>query len=363
MRFSGCVLLLCFCAAPVFGQSKSLSGVQKRALDQTIGKLMKQEQAVGLAVGIVQNGRVAFTKAYGYEDAERKVKATSKTMFRWASVSKVITAYAAMQLVENRKLNLDDDVRTLVPEFPDKGVKITTRDLLRHQSGIVHYSNGKVIRSRKRYRTTNPFKDVVVALDTFKDSPLVAKPHEKFSYTSHGYILLSAVVERAGKAPFSRQVATRISTPLGLKTLQPDYQWKQIPHRAIGYRKIGNSIVRSTNTDVSWKLGGGGFISGIDDFARFAAAIVNGELINRDTQELMWAQQKTRSGGSTPVGLGVYVDGHGRSLRVAHSGKQEKVRTRLVTYPNRKSAVVVVTNSEYVDPGKFTTAVYTTLSK
>ena len=252
---------------------------------------------------------MVYTRAYGYEDVEQKIKASSKTMFRWASVSKVLTAYAAMQLVEDRKLDLDVDVRTLVPEFPDKGIEITTRQLLSHQSGIVHYKNGRVIRSRKRYRTQNPFQNVVTALDTFKESPLVAKPGERFSYTSHGYILLSAVIERAGKGSFANQVASRISKPLGLRTLQPDYQWKRIPHRAVGYRRNGHRIVRSGNTDVSWKLGGGGFISNTDDFARFAAAVVAGELIKPETQRQMWTPQKTVEGTNTPVGLGVYVDG------------------------------------------------------
>lgn len=362
MRFLGLVLLL-LGGAPVFGQSNSLSGARKQVLDETIGRLMRQEQAVGLAVGVVQNGQVVFTKAYGYEDIEKKIPATSRTMFRWASVSKVITAYAAMQLVERQKLELDANIRGLVPEFPDKGVVITPKDLLTHQAGIVHYENGRVIRSKNRYRTNKPFKSVVVALDTFEESPLVAKPGESFSYSSHGYILLSAVIERAGNESFANQVTSRISAPLELKTLQPDYQWKRISHRAVGYRKKGNRIVRSTDTDVSWKLGGGGFISNIDDFARFAAAVVNGELIKPETQKLMWTQQKTRSGANTPVGLGVYVDGTGQRLRVAHNGQQEKARTRLVTYPNRKSALVVMTNSEYVDPGKFSTAVYGALSK
>lgn len=341
---------------------KTLPPRTKKIVDEAVAQQMKRQKAVGVAIGVIQNGKVVYLKGYGFENREKSIPVTSRTMFRWASISKTLTAYAAMQLVENGKLKLDADVRELVPEFPDKGVRITVRDLMCHQSGIVHYSNGQVIRTRKRYKTTHPFKSVVTALDSFKESPLVGKPGEKYSYSSHAYILLSAVVERAGKQNFAIQVRDRITKPLQLKTLQPDYQWKRIAHRAVGYRLANGKAVTSTDTDVSWKLGGGGFISNIDDLANYAAAVIQGELINQRTQNAMWTPQKTRDGKTTPVGLGVFVDGRGKQLRVAHNGSQEKAKTRMVTYPNRRSGVVVMSNSENVNPGDISTAVYRALS-
>jgi CubicO group peptidase (beta-lactamase class C family) len=331
-------------------------------VDEAIARQMQQQKAVGVAIGIVQGGKVVYTSGYGFEDREKQIPVTSKTMFRWASISKTLAAYAAMQLVEQDKLDLDADIRELVPEFPDKGVKITARDLLCHQSGIVHYSNGKVIRTKKRYKLKHPFVNVANALDTFKDSPLIARPGEKYSYSTHAFILLSAVVERAGRQKFATQVEQRIVRPLKLTKLQPDYQWKKIPNRAVGYRLRNGKVTRSTNTDVSWKLAGGGYISNVDDLATYAAAIINGNLISKETQAVMWEPQKTNSGQTTAVGLGIFVDGTGPALRVSHNGSQEKAKTRMVTYPNRKSGVVVMSNSENVNPGQFSTAIYRALS-
>jgi CubicO group peptidase (beta-lactamase class C family) len=287
---------------------------------------------------------------------------TTATLFRWASVSKPITAIAAMQLAERGKLDLDADVRKYVPEFPDKGVKITARELLGHQGGIVHYDNGPVIRTERKYTMPHPFADVINALDTFKESPLVNAPGDKFSYSTYGFVLLSAVVQRAGGEPFAQQVRERIIEPLGLKTLQPDYQWLNLPHRAVGYRKEGKKIVPSTDTDVSWKLGGGGYISDIGDFAGFAKGLIDRRLISAQSEQLMWTPQTLRNGERTGYGLGFEVDTHkdGR-LRVAHNGSQEKSRTRLVIYPRERRGVVVMTNSEWVDPGKFSTLVFAAL--
>ena len=148
------------------------------------------------------------------------------TQFRWASISKPVTAIAALQLVEKGLLDLDADVRTYVPEFPEKDFKITARQLLCHQAGIVHYDNGKVVPTEKKYKEAHPFADVVTALDTFKESPLLSVPGEKYSYTTHGFILLSAVVQRAGKEKFADQVHTRIAKPLGMSGFRPDYEWE-----------------------------------------------------------------------------------------------------------------------------------------
>ena len=333
-----------------------------RIVDEAVDQQMQQQKAVGVAIGIIQNGKIAYIKSYGYEDLEQKILVSSDTMFRWASISKTLTAIAAMQLVEQKKLNIAADVRSLVPEFPDKQVVITPQNLLCHQSGIVHYSNGPVIVTKRTYQEPHPFENVVTALDTFKESPLVNQPQEKYSYSTHAYILLSAVVERAGRQKFAEQISERIVTPLKLKTLQPDYHWQQIPHRAIGYRLANGKIVKSTDTDVSWKLGGGGYISNIDDLAIYAAAVMNGNLLTPEAQAQMWTPQKTIAGETTPVGLGIMVDGSGAQLRVSHSGSQEKSKTLMVLYPNRKSGVVVMSNSENVNPGDISTAIYRALS-
>lgn len=331
-------------------------------VDDAVAKQMKQQKAVGAAVGIIQDGKLVYLKGYGFEDRERNIRVSKNTMFRWASISKTLTAYSAMQLVEKNRLSLDADIRKLVPEFPSKKATISSRDLLCHQAGIVHYSNGKVIRSNKNYTTANPFKSVINALDTFKESPLIAPPGTRYSYSSHGFILLSAVVERAGRQPFADQVRDRIVRPLKLETLQPDYQWVSIPNRAVGYRLRNGKIVRSTNTDVSWKLGGGGYISNIKDLALYAQAMMNGKLLSARTQNAMWTPQKTKDGKVTPLGLGVFASGTGAQLKISHSGSQEKAKTRLVIYPNQKSGVVVMSNSENVNPGEISTAVYRALA-
>jgi CubicO group peptidase (beta-lactamase class C family) len=340
-----------------------LAPVKAAAIDAAMAAEMQKEKVVGMAIGIIDNGHIVYLKGYGLADREKAVPATTDTMFRWASCTKPLAAIAALQLAEKGQLDLDADVRKYVPEFPDKKVKITARQLLCHQSGIVHYSNGTVIATRQAYDTPNPFINPVLSLNHFKESPLLFAPGERYSYTSYGYLLLSAATVRAGRAPLAEQIAKRIAQPLGMTTLQPDYQWVAIPNRATGYLLEGDQVKLSTDTDQSWKWGAGGYISTVGDFARFAKGLLGGKLVSKSTERAMWEPQKTSDGKETTYGLGFEIQGeNGRLVKVAHDGKQEKTRTRFVIYPGRNHGVVVMTNSEWVNPGTFSTLIYKALS-
>jgi serine beta-lactamase-like protein LACTB len=196
------LLALLVCSDVAFARAPTIAGLAKEratAVDAAIQTEMEKQHAVGVAIGIVENGKVVYSKGYGLADREKNIPVTTDTMFRWASCSKMLTAIASMQLEQKGALNINADVRNYVPEFPDKHGTITARELLDHQGGIVHYDNGPVIRTERKYRMPHPFADVILALDTFKESPLVNPPGEKFSYSTYGYILLSAVLQRAGK--------------------------------------------------------------------------------------------------------------------------------------------------------------------
>ena len=318
-----------------------------RQVDEVMAEEMIRQELVGAAVGVLVDNQIVYLKGYGLEDRENKIPVTRKTLFRWASISKPLTAIAALQLEKKGQLNLEADVRKYVPEFPEKNATITSRDLLCHQGGIVHYTNGVVIAAQREYNTPHPFEDVVVGLDNFLESPLVNDPGEKYSYTTRGYMLLSAVVQRAGKQKYIDQVQARIARPLRMRTLQPDYQWMDIPHRAVGYRKRNGNVEPSTNTDVSWKLGGGGFISNIDDLARFAEGLLNGRLVEKETEIRMWTPQKLRNGKATQYGFGFSFRGEGAARRVRHTGSQEKTRTRMILLPAKRLGVVLMCNSEH----------------
>src|SRR6478735_3965992 len=145
-------------------QDAALPTAAMEAVDGASLSEIDKQKAIGMSVGVIKDGKIAYLKAYGLADREKQTPATTQTVFNWASNSKPLAAILAMQLVESKALDLDADVRTYVPEFPDKGVVITTRQLLCHQSGIPHYSNGQVIPTETNHATAQPFLDPVNGL-------------------------------------------------------------------------------------------------------------------------------------------------------------------------------------------------------
>ena len=126
---------------PLFAaaQDGKLPSAEVAAVDEVALAEIANQKAIGLSIGAIQHGRIAYLKAYGLADREKQTPATTQTVFNWASNSKPLAAILAMQLVESKAIDLDADVRTYVPEYPDQGAVITTRQLLCHQSGIPHY--------------------------------------------------------------------------------------------------------------------------------------------------------------------------------------------------------------------------------
>jgi serine beta-lactamase-like protein LACTB, mitochondrial len=325
------------------------------AIAERVRAEVEAQQIVGVSVAVVEEGRVTHVRHEGWEDREQQISASDATMYRWASISKPLTAIVTMQLWEEGKLDLDCDVRVLAPQFPEQEWTISPRQLLCHQGGIVHYTNGRVVKT-PRPELEGRYIDIIDALDTFKASPLVCEPGSRYSYTTHGYILLGAAAQGAAGVPYPELVQQRIASPLGMGTLRPDYQWEEIPHRAIGYRARGQAEARtmevSTDTDVSWKLAGGGWISTVHDLALLGAGMLEHRLVKPETRELMWSRQATANGENTSYGLGFQLSRFEGAPLVSHGGSQEKSRTLLLMRPESRVAVAIMCNTEGTELGK-----------
>lgn len=337
--------------------AKSLPATTVAKIEAAVKAEIERQGLIAVAVGVVNDGDVAFTKAFGLADHQTTRPASTTTVFNWASNSKPLAAVLAMQLVELGKLDLDADIRKYIPEFPDKSKTITVRQLLCHQSGIPHYSNGKVIAN-----PTWPFRDEplnpLAGVGRFADSPLIFDPGEKTAYSSYAYVVLSAVIQRAGSQPFEEQVRERIVKPLHLSSFEWDVDSAGHPTWATGYvRNSSTKKVSPAKEEAhAWKQGAGGFKSNIDDFAKWAAALTSNKLLKEGTKKMMWTPQKTNDGKSTAYGLGFAVSRRGEPT-VSHGGSQAETKTQMIVQPNLRRGVVVMSNCSFADPTAIAKAV------
>ncbi|XP_069701662.1 serine beta-lactamase-like protein LACTB, mitochondrial [Periplaneta americana] len=267
----------------------------------------------GLVIGVSINGKTVWTEGIGMADVENRVPCHPETVMRIASISKSMTMAVVAKLWQDGKLDLDKAVQHYVPSFPKKffngeEVTITTRQLVSHLAGIRHYKklqdtvnkdkdNVKTQTKDKKSKdqanaasTTGPpiqrdtnFKEFYIkdrcnsiqdALKLFQDDDLFFKPGESFLYTTHGWTLISAVVEAAAKEPFTK-VMKDFFQVMGLKHTYLDEPEPLIYNRARYYNK--NAKGRLNNVpyvDNSCKWAGGGFLSTVGDLLHFGNAML-----------------------------------------------------------------------------------------
>jgi CubicO group peptidase (beta-lactamase class C family) len=143
-------------------------------------------------------------------------------------------------------------------------------------------------------------------------------------------------------------VRERIAEPCGAPTLQDDDLRRIIRGRAQGYVRNDGVLQNSELMDNSYKLGGGGLCSSSDDLVRFAQALIDGKLVDKDTLAAMWTPQKARDGTMVPYALGFRVGSEGGRRIVAHGGAQSRVSTFLLLLPDARVAIAILCNLEGV---------------
>jgi len=316
-------------------------------LNERALQLCREIGMVGLSIGIVRDGEVHDVRSFGWQNYATDTPASDKTMYRWASVAKTLTAVAIMQLVEAGKIDLDEDIRTLLPEFPEKRWPVTAEQLLLHHAGVVHYQAGRVKQLRPDGSAAFPHEDAVVAMDLFKESNLLFEPGTRYGYSTPGYVVLGALAQKAAGKPFHVFVDERVCDPIGMTSMQPDFKSVDIPNRSHGYLRMPDrSIVDSGDSDVSWKLAAGGWISTITDFARYATAVGSTDLLSAESWEQMWTPQNPSNGETSTYGYGFGVGEIAGERMVSHSGGQRKCSSFMLCVPERDFAVVIMCNTE-----------------
>jgi len=311
-------------------------------VDALVDAAMRSYSIPGLSIAVVNGGELAWANGYGMADLENFVPARPVTAYRLASVSKPITAVAVMQLVEKGALDLDGPIRRYVPEFPEKPWPVTVRELLCHQGGVRNWSEDEFI-STRHYAT------LADSIGLFRDDPLVHQPGTRATYSSFGYTLLGRAVETASGSGFIEYLRLNVFEPAGMEWTRADDVQAIIPNRARGYRLTGGgALLNSPLSDTSNRVPGGGLVGTAEDVAHFASALMAGHLVKPETLRLMWTPQQTRDHHQTGFGLGFVVGRRGGEREVYHTGGQSRVSTLLYMRPDRRLAVVLLTNLEGV---------------
>jgi CubicO group peptidase (beta-lactamase class C family) len=307
-------------------------------MDQIVQSYATSRNFMGTAL-VARDGRVLFSKGYGYANLEWNIANTPDTKFRLGSVTKQFTAASILLLEERRKLSVDDPVKKYVPDAPPAWDKITVRNLLTHTSGIPNFTGFP------EYRKLEPFPATTGEMVArFQDKPLDFQPGEKYSYSNSGFVLLGYIIEKITGESYEKFVTENLFQPLGMKDSGYDSNTKIIPYRAEGYSVSPNGYVHAGFIDMSVPHAAGALYSTTGDLLKWEQGLFGGKVLQPGSL------QKMTTPFLSGYAFGLMVDTSGGHKRISHGGGIEGFNTVLEYFPDDKLAVVVLENSAGAAP-------------
>ncbi|MFN8355130.1 MAG: serine hydrolase [Spirosomataceae bacterium] len=307
----------------------------KPKLDSLLTNLDSEQQGMG-CVTITQQGKVLYNRAFGYEKIteSQAVKATPATKYRIGSISKMITATIILQLIEEGKLSLDTPLATFYPTVPN-AQKITIAHLLNHRSGISD------IKERQEFHSdwmNTPHTEAEV-LHLIESASIKHQPDEHGEYSNSGFILLSYIVQKVGKAPYQSILNERICKKIGLKNTYYEATRGTRPNEAFSYQWQQDKWVQMPETDLSIPSGAGGIVSTTADLCRIVEAIFTYQLVSKKSVDYM----KIIKDG---YGSGLFEFPFNNQNGYGHNGDIDGFSSFSLYFPAAQMAVSYFTNGK-----------------
>jgi CubicO group peptidase (beta-lactamase class C family) len=338
MKRAAVTILALTCYA--IGTAQSLPTELSKRVDALANQMLARPVA-GISVAIARDEQVVFARGYGLANLDHSVAVTPDTVFHIASISKNILSAVVLQLVDERTIDLDDDVTKYVPEAPTHGHRVTVRQLLNHTSGIYSFTSLPDNEANERLDLNH---EQVLAL--FKDKPLDFEPGTAWRYDNSAFYLAGMIVERVTKQEYGAYVREHIFRPLGMTSAQMCDARMIVPKLASGYDRDHGALVNAA--PMTWKLpfAAGAICATATDVAKWQAALDAGRVLSASSLALMRTPTRLADGTLIDYGLGTRLgtlEGH---RVVGHTGGGGGFAAALESFPDDHLTVIVLANTE-----------------
>ena len=346
------VLVLVFgvsCTQRSLGTQDSLDGFTQH-LDTRIPRLMRRYDVPGASIALVRDGDLVWSAAYGYADLENEQRMTLDAVYRVESISKSVTAWGVMALVEQDRIDLDDPVQEYLGdwELPDDvGQEVTIRRLLSQSAGM---SLGPIgVEVEYAPQSEPPSLQDYLA----QEARLAREPGSGFLYSNVGFNLLELLVEEVTGRDFAAYMADEVLVPLGMS--DASFAWNETLHPLIptGYELHGTPV----SPYVYPASAAGGLFATVEDVARFVSAEMTGPayaehaVLGEESIRQLHTPAVDISGVYGTVadsyGLGHFIENlPGGRRAVWHGGQGHGWMTHFLAVPESGDGIVILTNSE-----------------
>ncbi len=327
--------------------ASSLADQRADALDKAIPAAMQRASIPGAIVGIWQDGREPYVRAFGVRDTATGEPMTTDLYMRIGSNTKAFTVTAILMLADQGKLGLDDPIDRYVKGVPS-GDQITLRQLAEMRSGLYNYADDTNTKlPQQPFRQWTPHELLEVAFR----HPLLFPPGSDFDYCNTNTVLLGLVVEKVSGQSLASFIEQNILKPEGLThTVFPAGAEIPSPH-AHGYFKMPDGkIVDATDWNPSWGWASGNMISTLDDMRVWTRDLAIGKLISPAMkQEQHQFLPAPAEGDGALYGLAL----ENQNGWIGHNGNIMSYMVYPYYLPSERITMVVMLNSGADIPGSW----------
>lgn len=331
----------------VMGQQpdvKTLTG----EFDKLLTPLFKAN-GPGATVLVARNGQVIYKKAFGSANLELEVPMQADYIFRIGSITKQFTAVAILQLMEQGKLALQDEITKFIPDYPTQNSKITIEHLLTHTSGIQSYTGMKDFIARMTL-DQKPSE----LIDHFKNEPMNFAPGSKYSYNNSGYVLLGHIIEKITGKTYPQYVEENFFKPLGMNNTLYGSDAKIIKNRASGYTSGKSGYENAHALSMTQPYAAGSIQSTVEDLYKWHQAVISYKLVKKESLDKAFTKYKLTDGTEITYGYGWGLRWLQESPTIEHGGGINGFSTMAIYLPKEDVYVTMFSNCECFSPGDVT---------
>ena len=306
-----------------------------------------KKDSPGAALGVVQNGKLIYSKGYGMADLENKVEISPDSKFLLPSTTKQFTAASIALLAIEGKLDLNDDIREYIPEIPDYGVKITIRHLTHHLSGLRDYLIIMDL-AGKSFEEHFTNQDGIDILSIQKS--LNFYPGSRHLYSNSGYMLLAEIVSRVSGMTIREFAFNRIFKPLEMtNTFYNDNQHEKIEGKVISYKKANGRTYESFDQKFE-AHGDGNLITTIYDLYQWDKNFYHKKVGGDHLIDLMHTNGLLNNGDTVQYAFGLNQGLYKGMKVVWHPGGMLGFESQYIRFPNHNLSIIILSNIEGFNP-------------
>lgn len=318
-----------------------------------INERMEYYNVSGLSIAVIENGQISKSECYGLLEAGTNKNVKSSSVFNACSISKFLTSILVMKLTEQGILDLDEDVNIRLSSWkvPDneltKNNKVTLRNLLSHQSGIID--------SEGSFTELNSIKvpsmvELLEGRTSYCRVPIEVQyePGSDFQYSDAGFCIIQQLIEDVTGKPFKEVIKELIFQPLRMNnsTLEMTLSEEEREDFSCGHNKNGGLV------DGKYPIypypAASGLMTTPSDLAILVIELINslkGEskigLSSRKAKEMINSQ-----GCKEWTGLGLFLDGSDQEIEISSLGWGVGYQCMMVAYPYLETGIVILTNTD-----------------